>query len=67
LKGPLPDERPLSSEEFSAYVGAPISDEERQATLELVEWFCRRYPTAAERLAYVRRAYARWSGGLGQG
>lgn len=54
-------ERRLSPEEFEAYVRAPISDAERSATLELVAWFCRRYPTAGERLAYVRRAYRRWA------
>ena len=26
----------------------------------LVAWFTQRYPTGAERLAYARRAYARW-------
>ncbi len=29
--------------------------------MELVRWFRRRYPTAADRLAYVRRAYKRWA------
>jgi hypothetical protein len=27
------------------------------------KWFCKRYPTPGERLAYARRAYARWRRG----
>ena len=38
-----------------------VSDEQREEILALVDWFCRRYPTGAERLAYVRRAYRRWT------
>ncbi len=53
-------ERRLSPEEFEAYVGAPISDPERENALALIEWFTSRYATAAERLAYIRRATARW-------
>lgn len=53
-------ERQLSPEEFDAYVNAPISDAEREETRALVAWFTRRYPTGADRLAYVRRAYKRW-------
>jgi hypothetical protein len=54
-------ERELSPEEYAAAVAVPISPEERAAVLELVEWFGRRYATPAERLAYVRRAYRRWT------
>ena len=32
----------------------PISHAERKEVLALVAWFTRRYPTPAERLAYVR-------------
>jgi hypothetical protein len=53
-------DRQLTLEEFRAYERAPMSTSERDGTLALVEWFCRRYPTPAERLAYVRRTYARW-------
>ena len=53
-------ERQLTAEEAEAYLSVPMSDEEREDVLSLVRWFCRRYPTGAERLAYVRRAYARW-------
>jgi hypothetical protein len=52
--------RALTREEFAAIESIPISDAEREETLSLVRWFRRRYPTPAERLAYVRRAYARW-------
>ena len=53
-------ERRLSREELAAAEAIPISDAEREETLALIRWFRRRYPTAAERLAYVRRKYARW-------
>ena len=52
-------ERRLSPEEFDAYVQAPMSRAELEEIAELSDWFCRRYPTPAARLAYVRRAYAR--------
>jgi len=48
-------ERRLSAEEFNAYVNAPMSPEEREAILENIAWFPRRYPTAGERLAWCRR------------
>ena len=53
-------ERTLSLEDFEAIVRAPMSDDERTGILENVTWFTTRYPTPAARLAYVRRAYARW-------
>ena len=53
-------ERTLSADEVRAYLAVPISDRERDDTLSLVRWFRRRYPDPADRLAYVRRAYARW-------
>jgi hypothetical protein len=54
-------ERRLTAEEVHAWLSAPISDEERTGVLELVRWFTKRYPTPLERLAYVRKAYARWT------
>lgn len=54
-------ERSLTSEEARAYLAAPVSDAEREEVLGLVRWFRRRYPTGADRLAYVQRAYRRWS------
>ena len=53
--------RELTAEEARAYLDQPITQTERDAVLGLVRWFTRRYPTPAERLAYVRRAHARWS------
>ena len=53
-------ERKLSPAEFDAMVNAPMSAEEREHAQDLIRWFTRRYPTPAERLAYARRAYARW-------
>lgn len=52
--------RELSDEEWRAQAAIPLSPDEIESTLALARWFRGRYPTAAERLAYVRRAYARW-------
>jgi hypothetical protein len=54
-------ERVLSAEEAAAYLDAPVTPEERAEGLALIAWFRRRYPTPGERLAYVRRAYRRWT------
>lgn len=56
-------ERRLTPQEIAAAMAAPLEEEERQRILALVEWFCRRYPTPGDRLAYVRRAYGRWTAG----
>lgn len=58
------DAEPLSTEEFLRRVSEPMSDAEREDALALVAWFTRRYPTGAERLAYVRRAWRRWNAAL---
>ena len=55
-----PGDRQLSPGEARAYLDAPLTEAEREGVLELARWFRRRYPTPAERLAYVRRAFARW-------
>jgi hypothetical protein len=52
--------RTLTPEEARAYLEHPISEAEREEVLALARWFRRRYPSPADRLAYVRRAYARW-------
>ena len=52
--------RQLTIDEWRAQVAVPSTPEEIEHTLALVRWFRRRYPTAADRFAYVRRAYARW-------
>ena len=54
-------ERRLSAAEVRAYLATPMSEDERAEIVDLVRWFQQRYPTGAERLAYVRRAYARWA------
>lgn len=56
----LEAERTLSPDEAREYLAAPVSDIEREAVVELVGWFRRRYPTPLSRLAYARKAYARW-------
>jgi hypothetical protein len=49
-------ERQLEPEEFERRVAAALADERSfSERVELVSWFLRRYPTAGERLAYVRR------------
>ena len=53
-------ERRLTPDEVQAWLGVPVSDDEREDALSLIRWFRRRYPEPAQRLAYVRRAYARW-------
>jgi hypothetical protein len=53
--------RTIDSETARAYLDRPWAPGEREQALALIRWFKRRYPTPAERLAYVRRAYARWS------
>jgi hypothetical protein len=54
-------DRQVTAAEAAAYLAAPISDAERDEAVALIRWFRRRYPTGAERLAYVRRAYRRWT------
>jgi len=47
----------LASADDIADAQRPPTDDERQATLDLVRWFTRRYPTYAERAAYIRRKW----------
>jgi hypothetical protein len=54
-------EAPLPLEEWRRRAAIPLSDDERERTMELVRWFLRRYPTPAERFAYARRTYKRWA------
>ncbi len=49
------EERRLGADEFDARVNAPMSETERDDLRALISWFCRRYPTAGERLAAHRR------------
>jgi hypothetical protein len=55
-------EQPVPLEEWRRRVAVPLSPEEIEHAHALVRWFRRRYPTVGERLAYVRRAYKRWTG-----
>ena len=57
-------ERRLGPEELADALRVPISAAEREETLSLIRWFKRRYPTPSLRLAYARRAYARWMRGV---
>jgi hypothetical protein len=59
-------ERELTTGEVSDALATPLSDSEREESLSLIRWFRRRYPTPAERLAYARRAYRRWSAVRGE-
>jgi hypothetical protein len=54
-------ERTLSPEEVRAALAIPLGAAEEEESRSLIRWFRRRYPTPAERLAYARRAYRRWS------
>lgn len=57
-------ERRLTASELDALLGLPIGASEREEVLSLVDWFCSRYPTPAERLAYARQAHRRWTQAL---
>lgn len=54
------ENRALTPEEFEARVNAPMSEGEHAQLVELVAWFTRRYPTAGDRLAAIRRQTAAW-------
>jgi hypothetical protein len=54
-------ERQLSPEEVRTALAVPLGEAEEEETRALIRWFRRRYPTPADRLAYVRRAYRRWT------
>ena len=49
----------LPADEFQRLLAIPLTDSEREDTRALARWFTRRYPTPAERFAYIRRARAR--------
>ena len=52
--------RIVTTEELQESLTLPISEAERSDAVALYLWFTKRYPSAEERLAYVRQAYARW-------
>jgi hypothetical protein len=49
------EERRLSAEEFNARASVPMSEREREDFDDLVRWFTIRYPTAGDRMRYVRQ------------
>jgi hypothetical protein len=54
---------PLPPDEFERRLQAALAElegPELENLGDLIRWFMKRYPTAGERLAYGRRAYARW-------
>ncbi len=57
-------ERQLSPDEVRAALALPLGEREQEESRALIRWFRRRYPTPAERLAYVRRAYRRWQAAM---
>jgi hypothetical protein len=54
-------ERTLTPDEWAARRAIPVTAEELEENRALIRWFRRRYATPGERLAYARRAYARWT------
>ena len=52
--------RRLTAEELRVRLEAPIDGQEREDAVALIRWFRRRYPTAAARLAYARKAASSW-------
>jgi hypothetical protein len=53
--------RQLSAQELAEALAVPLAAEEIAERRAQIAWFCRRYPTARERLAWCRRAHARWT------
>jgi hypothetical protein len=58
-------DRRVSPTELREALEQPLTDEEREQIRSLSRWFCRRYTTPLERLAYVRQAYRRWQRSAG--
>ena len=52
--------RAVTADELHEALHGEISPAERDEVHALIRWFTTRYPTAEERLAYVRQAFARW-------
>lgn len=55
-------ETALSLPEYQRRRAIPLTQAELEETRELVNWFRTRYPTPAERSAYIREAMSRWLG-----
>jgi hypothetical protein len=54
-------DRRVTQRELQETLERPIGTEERDDVLSLVRWFTTRYREPEARLAYVRRAYRRWT------
>ncbi len=54
-------ETPLTLEEFERRSAVRPTEEEIAELMSLVRWFTRRYPTAKDRFAHVRRKYVEWT------
>jgi hypothetical protein len=54
-------ERVAGAEEFRAALAVPLGEAEEEEARSLIRWFRRRHPAPADRLAYARRAYRRWT------
>ena len=52
---------PLPKEEFLERIRRPLTEEEVTEVAGLFRWFTHRYPTAKDRLDYVRRTIAQWN------
>lgn len=51
----------VTADQLRSELQRSIPAAERDDVLLLVRWFTGRYPAPEARLAYVRRAYARWT------
>jgi hypothetical protein len=54
-------DRAVTLEELRDILERPISTAESDEVVSLLRWFTRRYPSPEARLAYVKKAYARWT------
>lgn len=57
-------EAPLPLEELRVRWVRELPPAELAENIDLIEWFCRRYPTPEARLQYARRAYRRWAAAM---
>ena len=59
---PHAHELALSPEEFQRRLALVLASQDELEELgALIAWFSRRYPTARDRLRYMRRKYAEWT------
>lgn len=54
-------EKPLEPDEFARRLALALAEEDELArAAELIAWFKRRYPTAKDRLDYIRARHVEW-------